>query len=120
MVCHAQNCQKLTVRPFASSFPPSSHSFFTRAEALCEGRRSGAKRIQPSPQCGSPVFSMALENATQVACVSVAQPAKPAIAVPSIISDPHLRGSTVLLSVKACEHQESAQPSFEELGQFLR
>lgn len=69
MVCHCTDCQKLTGSAFRVVVPAPIASLVLHGEPkrYVKTAESGAQRTQAfCPECGSPVFSVALENPTQV------------------------------------------------------
>ena len=111
MVCHCTDCQKLTGSAFRVVVPAPIESFVLHGEPkrYVKVAESGAKRIQAfCPECGSPVFSMALENATQVSLrigsLSQRSQLSPSLQIWKRSALPWVNG---LASVKACEHQEA-------------
>jgi len=111
MVCHCTDCQKLTGSAFRIVVPAPIESFVLHGEPkrYVKVAESGAKRIQAfCPECGSPVFSMALENATQVSLrigsLSQRSQLSPSLQIWKRSALPWVNG---LASVKACEHQEA-------------
>ena len=69
MVCHCTDCQILTGSSFRVVAPAPIETFILHGEPKRYVRvgESGAKRVQAfCPDCGSPVFAMALEDPTQV------------------------------------------------------
>lgn len=69
MVCHCTDCQALTGSAFRVVVPAPIESFVLHGEPkrYVKVGESGAQRVQAfCPECGSPMFAMALENATQV------------------------------------------------------
>lgn len=69
MICHCIDCQVLTGAPFRVVVPAPMASFVLHGEPkkYIREAESGAKRVQAfCPECGAPVFAMALEHATQV------------------------------------------------------
>ena len=111
MVCHCTDCQKLTGSAFRVVVPAPIESFVLHGEPkrYVKVAESGAKRIQAfCPECGSPVFSMALENATQVSLrigsLSQRSQLSPSLQIWKRSALAWVNG---LASVKACEHQEA-------------
>jgi hypothetical protein len=69
MVCHCTDCQKLTGASFRVVAPAPIETFTLHGEPkhYVRAGESGAKRVLAfCPDCGSPVFAMALDDPTQV------------------------------------------------------
>ena len=114
MVCHCTDCQRLTGAAFRVVVPAPIESFVLRGEPkrYVKVAESGAKRIQAfCPECGSPVFSMALENPTQVSLrigsVNQRSRLSPSLQIWKRSALPWVN---TLASVEGCEQQESLNP----------
>jgi hypothetical protein len=69
MVCHCTDCQVLSGSPFRAVVPATVESFVLRGQTkrYIKVAESGNKRAQVfCPECGTPLFATAIENATQV------------------------------------------------------
>ncbi len=114
MVCHCTDCRRLTGAAFRVVVPAPIESFVLRGEPkrYVKVAESGAKRIQAfCPECGSPVFSMALENPTQVSLrigsVNQRSRLSPSLQIWKRSALPWVN---TLASVEGCEQQESLNP----------
>ena len=114
MVCHCTDCQRLTGAAFRVVVPAPIESFVLRGEPkrYVKVAESGAKRIQAfCPECGSPVFSMALENPTQVSLrvglLNQRSRLSPSLQIWKRSALPWVN---TLASVEGCEQQESLDP----------
>jgi hypothetical protein len=69
MVCHCSDCQVMSGSPFRAVVPAPIETFVLRGEPkrYIKTADSGNKRVQAfCPDCGTPLFATAPENATQV------------------------------------------------------
>ena len=69
MVCHCTDCQILSGSPFRVAVPAPISSFALHGEPkrYVKVADSGARRVQAfCPECGTPLFATAPENATHV------------------------------------------------------
>ena len=69
MVCHCTDCQVFSGSPFRVVVPAAIDSFQLRGEPkrYIKVAESGSRRVQAfCPECGTPLFATAPENATQV------------------------------------------------------
>ncbi len=114
MVCHCTDCQRLTGAAFRVVVPAPIESFVLRGEPkrYVKVAESGAKRIQAfCPECGSPVFAMALENSTQVSLrvglLNQRSRLSPSLQIWKRSALPWVN---TLASVEGCEQQESLNP----------
>ncbi len=114
IVCHCTDCQRLTGAAFRVVVPAPIESFVLRGEPkrYVKVAESGAKRIQAfCPECGSPVFAMALENPTQVSLrvglLNQRSRLSPSVQIWKRSALPWVN---TLASVEGCEQQESLDP----------
>ena len=114
IVCHCTDCQRLTGAAFRVVVPAPIESFVLRGEPkrYVKVAESGAKRIQAfCPECGSPVFAMALENPTQVSLrvglLNQRSRLSPSVQIWKRSALPWVN---TLASVESCERQESLDP----------
>ncbi|MEY4884649.1 MAG: hypothetical protein RIS34_2503 [Pseudomonadota bacterium] len=84
MICNCTDCQTLSGAPFRTIVPAPIESFKLTGvtRSYVKVAESGSKRAQVfCPECGTPLYSTALENATQVmlrlGCVSQRSQLKP-------------------------------------------
>lgn len=111
MVCHCTDCQQLTGSAFRVVVPAPIASFQLHGEPkqYVKTAESGAKRTQAfCPECGSPVFAVALENPTQVS-LRVGTLAQRSLLMPSlqIWQQSELPWVSGLVSIAACQQQEA-------------
>jgi hypothetical protein len=69
VVCHCSDCQVMSGSPFRAVVPAPVEAFVLRGEPkrYIKTAESGNKRVQAfCPDCGTPLFATAPENATQV------------------------------------------------------
>ncbi|MCW5661362.1 MAG: GFA family protein [Burkholderiaceae bacterium] len=69
MVCHCSDCQVMSGSPFRAVVPAAVEHFVLRGEPrrYIKTADSGNRRVQAfCPDCGTPLFATAPENATQV------------------------------------------------------
>jgi hypothetical protein len=69
VVCHCSDCQVMSGSPFRAVVPAPVETFVLRGEPrrYIKTADSGNKRVQAfCPDCGTPLFATAPENATQV------------------------------------------------------
>jgi len=69
MVCHCTDCQVFSGSPFRVVVPAAIDSFHLRGEPrrYIKVAESGSPRVQAfCPECGTPLFATAPQNATQV------------------------------------------------------
>ena len=69
MVCHCTDCQVMSGSPFRAVVPAAVETFELRGEPkrYIKTAESGNRRVQAfCPDCGTPLFATAPENATQV------------------------------------------------------
>ena len=86
MVCHCSDCQVLSGAPFrmAVAAPLESFVLHGQPKSYIKVAESGNRRAQLfCPECGTPLFAMAPENATSViirlGCVNQRAQLRPAI-----------------------------------------
>jgi hypothetical protein len=86
MVCHCSDCQVLSGSPFRVSVAAPIETFVLRGEpkSYVKIAESGNRRAQLfCPECATPLFAMAPENATSViirlGCVKQRAQLKPAV-----------------------------------------
>lgn len=111
MVCHCNDCQGLTGSAFRIVVPApiSSFAVYGEPKRYVKTADSGAKRSQAfCPECGSPVFALALENPTQVS-LRVGTLVQRNLLMPSlqIWRQSALPWVSTLTAVPACERQEA-------------
>jgi len=105
-VCHCTDCQVFSGSPFRVVVPAAIEQFQLRGEpkGYIKVAQSGARRVQAfCPECGTPLFATAPENATQViirtGCVRQRHALKPVVqiwshsALPWLDAVPELPGS---------------------------
>jgi len=106
MVCHCTDCQIFSGSPFRVVVPAAIDQFHLLGEPrrYVKVAQSGARRVQAfCPECGTPLFATAPENATQViirtGCVRQRHALKPVAqiwcrsALPWLDAVPELPGS---------------------------
>jgi hypothetical protein len=88
MVCHCTDCQVLSGSPFRAIVPASVDTFVLRGQpkSYIKTAQSGNRRAQVfCPDCGTPLYSTAPENATSVVirlgCVSQRAALKPTVQI---------------------------------------
>jgi len=88
MVCHCSDCQVLSGSPFRVSVAAPIETFVLRGQpkSYVKVAESGNRRAQLfCPECATPLFAMAPENATSViirlGCVKQRAQLKPAVQV---------------------------------------
>ena len=114
VICHCTDCQKLSGSAFRVVVPSNAETFLLQGKPkhYVKVSESGAKRIQAfCPECGSPVFSTAQENATQVylrvGLLRQSHNLAPTLQIWERSALPWV--STVAL-VPACQQQEAINP----------
>ncbi len=97
MVCHCTDCQILSGAPFRVVVTAPIESFVLRGKTKCYVKvaQSGNKRAQVfCPECATPLFATAPENATQViirlGCVTQRAQFVPAVQIWQHSSQPWL------------------------------
>ena len=113
-VCHCTDCQKLTGSAFRVVVPAPIESLVLHGEPkrYVKVADSGAKRTQAfCPECGSPVFSVSLENPTQVSLrVGLLDERSQLMPYLQIWKRSALPWVDALASVQACEQQDAHGP----------
>jgi len=111
VVCHCTDCQVLTGSAFRVFVPAPIDSFALKGEPTryLKVAASGAKREQAfCPRCGTPVFSIAPEGATQVmlrvGTLSQRTALRPSLQIWKRSSLPWVEA---LASVESCQAQEA-------------
>jgi len=111
MVCHCTDCQKLTGSAFRVVVPAPIASLVLNGEPkrYVKTADSGTKRSQAfCPECGSPVFAVALENPTQVSLrVGSLDQRNELLPHHQIWQRSALSWVNIITSVQGCEQQEA-------------
>jgi hypothetical protein len=115
MICHCTDCQVLSGAPFRAVVAASIGSFVVRGQpkSYVKVAQSGNRRAQMfCPECGTPLYAMAPENATSViirlGCVAQNGQLKPAAQIWQHSALPWL---SELQSIPGSPEQQNFLPS---------
>ncbi len=114
MICHCMDCQVLTGTAYRTVVPAAMESFQLQGEPkkyIRTGER-GAKRVQAfCPECGTPVFAMAVENPTlvsiRVGVLDQRRELKPSLQIWKRSALPWVEAVS---DIHGCERQEAFDP----------